>query len=80
MSTYKTLKIEHIECPFCSKIVNLYEISRHNKSKKCKKYKEMYLKVNKDKSEEEIELYLNSVKNKVLSKNLIDLEDLDDEK
>jgi uncharacterized protein YbaR (Trm112 family) len=61
---YELLSKEIIECPYCKSIVSLYYIKSHMKTKKCLEMKKHYLICNNDnnKSESEIELYINDLK------------------
>lgn len=71
-STYHKLKMEFIQCVYCSKVENLHEIRRHMKTKTCLKYKDLYLKVHPDKSEAEFELFINESRNNVLFKEVLE--------
>jgi hypothetical protein len=70
MESYKTLSQEKLQCPYCSKIVSLFNVARHLKGKSCKSYKEKFLKVNSDKKEEEFELYVQNLRQNTLHKEL----------
>jgi hypothetical protein len=70
--SYELYKDEKIECPYCESVTNLYDISRHMKGKRCQRYKELYLQVNKHKTEAEIELYINGLKKKVYNSELLE--------
>ncbi len=71
---YDILASEEVQCPYCSKVTSLWNVNRHMKSKICQKFKQKYLDVHKDKNENEIDLYLNKLKQNALNK-LSDEED-----
>lgn len=74
-SHYKVLSQEKIICEYCSKPESLFNINRHLKSKSCQKFKAKYLKVNKNRTEEEFELFINEAKQRALNKDLFEEED-----
>lgn len=61
MERYHTLSKEKLICPYCNRMINLFTITRHFKSRKCQKLKELYFKVNPDKTEDEFTLYVNKL-------------------
>ncbi len=64
--TYETYKNEVTECPYCKSMTNLYDIKRHIKGKRCQKFKSLFFAKNINKSEADIELFLNDLKKDVL--------------
>jgi transposase-like protein len=75
-TTFERYRHENIECPYCKSMTDLYNIGRHMKGKRCQKYKSMYLKLHTDKSEPEIELYINSLKKDIINNEKIDEDEL----
>jgi hypothetical protein len=66
MEKYNKLSAEKLQCPYCSKPVNLFNINRHMKTKSCLKWKERYFDVHKDKNENEFNLYVNELRQKII--------------
>ena len=69
-----TLSKEKLVCPYCNRMVNLFTINRHFKSKKCQNLKELHFKVNPDKTEDEFTLYVNKLTQLALNPLLSDEE------
>jgi hypothetical protein len=67
MNTYEKLSKERIECPYCNKIVSLFNMIRHRKGKKCNKLKDKYLNVHKDETEDHFDLYVNELRQNILN-------------
>ena len=66
MSDYELLKNEVIECCYCNNRINLWYINNHLKhSKRCQKYKTLYLECNPTIKEGDFLLYLNKIKKKL---------------
>ena len=63
--THERYTNEKLICPYCESLTNLYNMTRHMKGKKCQKYKALYLQVNPEKSEAEIELFFNKLSKQV---------------
>ncbi len=67
-SSYERYYKEKVMCPYCDSLTNLYVIKQHMNGTRCQDMKKKYFTVHKDKSEEEIDLYLNSLRKKILYK------------
>jgi hypothetical protein len=68
MENYEILSNEKLQCPYCSKVITLWNVNRHMKSKICQKFKEKYFKVYPDKTPDEFDLEVNKLKQNVLNK------------
>lgn len=72
--THELQKEEKIICPYCDSLTNIYNFSRHKKSKKCQKFKILYLEVNKNTSEAEIEIKINKLKSQLKNSDYFEVE------
>ncbi len=50
--------------------MTLFNVNRHLKGKNCQKFKEKYLNVHKDKSQDEFDLFVNELRQKALNPDL----------
>jgi hypothetical protein len=69
---YKILSQEKLQCPYCRRVATLFNISRHLQGKSCQKYKQKYLNVNKDKTEDEYDLFIQNLKQNILHPELLE--------